>query len=53
MNMYCHKCGESLERLMVYALLTMLGVSISPDPFVCLDGKEHEFIIAQDEEEDR
>lgn len=41
--MKCARCGETLDRAMLAALVMMCGGHASWDPIHCPDGQEHEF----------
>ncbi len=42
-NLGCSKCGESTIRLMLLAMISDAGATVSPDPTKCNDGEEHDF----------
>ena len=42
-EMYCTRCGESLMRAMLFALMQDLGARTSRDADMCMDGEKHDF----------
>ena len=43
-GMVCSKCGASLTRAMLLALLQDAGAQVNPRPDECPKGGEHDFI---------
>ena len=40
----CRKCGESFQRLAIFALMVDAGARVHPSPLRCsADGGEHDF----------
>lgn len=51
MNARCKNCGETLRRMMAWALLKDCGVrSYSNPALYCPDGKEHEITFELEKE---
>lgn len=48
-NMVCTRCHESLLSLIVLAMLTDAGCTVSGHIERCLNGKEHDFQKVADE----
>lgn len=40
----CKKCGQSLKKLMLLAMLEDLGCTVAPSTTKCIDGGEHEIV---------
>ena len=41
--MKCAKCGISLQRLMLMAIMVDAGTKVVPSPLDCSEGGEHDF----------
>lgn len=50
-GMYCDKCGETLNRLLIFALMIECGARCGQSPSECRAGGEHHFVIPKEEKD--
>ena len=44
LNMICENCGETLNRMLIFALMAEFGAKLSWDVTKCPDGEEHKLV---------